>query len=265
MDCWRYDPRLPGPDDAGQRDSDGGGGGRRRRLGGPIRSAQNDADYDEYCTLYREYVRARAPFWNKRDSIPWPEPSRHVPAWQAFLDRRVVDAGGGPEARARVEAKWADRTAEVKEEHARAWKELGDAIDKLADCNYVHSFGGPTYTRTVWLYDYASTGGGGGGGGLDEVHDVTCAPNRMLPTPGGPEVAHVELQTAYFTDTGVNYVPERRQVTGPDGAGVTVGVEPPAKRGRGQAANLCITISKHPATAARYASLLWAAVNGDRN
>lgn len=207
----RQDPLLPGPDD--HADLTG------RRLGGPLRSKQNDDDYEEYCKLYRRYVRRRAPFWNRE--IP-PRPQM---------------------------------TAEQKDQY----EALERVIDKLANCNYVHNLAGPPNTRSVWLYEYPDH--------IDVVQDVTCA-HRMLPTPGrdAREVEQVETHTEYFDEaSGVNYVPHLGQVTGPDPAGVSVGVEPPVKRGRGKAKKLCITIAKHPATAERYASMLWAAVAGHRN
>lgn len=252
---YRYDPLLPGPDDY----QDNG-----RRLGGPKRNVQNDQDYAEYCNLYRAYVTCREPFFNKPEWIPIPQaqPDQpRLPGLEALVAQRKADPGY----ERREPEVWAKLQAQLPDEYAKAWQELEHAIEELANCNYVHNFGGPAHTRSVWLYDYQNASSNGG---IDVVQDVTFE-NRMLPTPGGPEVERVGLRTEYFNgtvfdgSTGINYVPERQQIVdkaGGDEAGVTQTVEPPVKRGRGQAYELCMSISRHPATAQKYASLLWAAV-----
>ena len=250
----RYDTLLPGPDD---QNTSG------RRLNGPKRNTQNDADYKHYCELYKKYVMCREPFLGKRDCVPIPQATGKflIPAVERLKEERKINPlredSLRPAGTPTRKSQWDAWVATLPAEYVLAWAELEQAIEELSDCHYVHNFGGPEHTRSVWLYDYDTVGTN-----TDAVQDVTFA-RRMLPTPGGPEVANVLLQTQYFDDDGVNYVPERGLITGDDEAGVSQGVEPPAKRGRGEAYELCMSISKHPDTAQKYASLLWAAVFQD--
>lgn len=196
-------PLLPAPEDH-ELDCD-------RRLNGPkgYTNVETIADYNEYCTLYRDYVGKREPFFRKQQLT-------------------------GKEAELVV---------------------LREAIDKLANCNYVHNFG--SKTRVIALYEYPMD---------DVVHDITDDRQWMFPTPGSNSgtVASAQVTTRYFESAEENYVPERGVITGPDPQSrvwLSEQEEPPHKR-YGQAQEMCLSISKHPDTAVWYSSLLWAAVKG---
>lgn len=236
------DPLLPGPEDHA---TDCG-----RRLNGPKKTnPENQADYDEYCRLYRDYVSKRAPFWRKPEWIPHAASGR-VEGWEQLL--QMVLKSVGPN-----DVKYTDmvnRRPAIEKQYRDMFDSLGEAIDRLAACNYVHNFGGPR-TRLVALYDYQSHGG------MDVVHDISNDGRWMFPTPGGPQVMQAQVTTRYFDNVpGETYVPERHEITGPDPqATVWLSHKEPAPKG---AHELCLSISKHPDTTTWYTSLLWAAVRG---
>lgn len=136
--------------------------------------------------------------------------------------------------------------------------DLDQIIQKLSNCNYVHSFGGAK-TRIVALYDYQTKGN------MDVVHDISSSRNWMFPTPGGSRTEKAKVTTTYFDqDPAENYVPERGIITGEDGTRVFQADDEvePHKRYKKAAHEVCLSIGKHPDTATQYASLLWASVKG---
>lgn len=233
------DPLLPVP---GDHSLDGG-----RRLNGRKKTnPENQSDYDEYCNLYRDYVNKRAPFWRKPEWIPNPGTGR-VEGWEQRLQQ--VKQGDDTTLATAMEA----NRAAVQAEYRVAFAELVQAIETLSNCNYVHNFGGKA-TRIVALYDYQSHGG------MDVVHDINSSSNWMFPTPGGHQVMEAQVTTRYFDQ----YVPERGEIVGPDPHSRVwlADREPLPYKHSGQAHELCLSINKHPNTAAWYSALLWAAVRG---
>lgn len=234
------DPLLPAPEDHAL---DCG-----RRLNGPKKTnPENQSDYDRYCKLYRKYVSKREPFWRKPEWIPDPGTGR-VEGWERRLEAvklAAIDTTTAP-------AMEAQRSA-VQAQYKTAFAAMVKAIEKLSNCNYVHNFGGKS--RIVALYDYQSHGG------MDVVHDISgSGANWMFPTPGGRQVMEAKLTTSYFDQ----YVPERGAIEGSDPHSRVwlAEKEPLPYKQYGQAHELCLSIGKHPNTAAWYSALLWAAVRG---
>lgn len=239
------DPLLPGPEDYAL---DCG-----RRLNGPKKpNPENQKDYNDYCVLYRVYVHHRFPFFRKPNWIPHAASGR-VEGWEQNL-QQVLESVGFDTTDSKYTDMLARRTV-VQQEYRALFSDLVEAIENLSNCNYVHSFGGRA--RLVALYDYQSHGG------MDVVHDITDDRRWMFPTPGnGPSsVMQAQVTTRYFDQlSSENYVPERGIITGPDPhSRVWLSEKEPRPM---MSHELCLSISKHPNTAAWYSSLLWAAVRG---
>ena len=140
------DPLLPGPQDQALDCN--------RRLNGPKGvDAATQADYDEYCTLYAEYIKCRQPFWRKPEWIPEPQTNRLV-GWERLLAEKLILVGGNSQDR-EYQTMLA-RTAAKQVEYRAHFDELVQVIEVLSNCNYVHSSCGGARTRIVALYDYQS-------------------------------------------------------------------------------------------------------------
>lgn len=235
------DPLLPAPNIEEEESG--------RRLGGPFKSVQLQADYDVYCTLYREYVSKRAPFFRKPEWIPHPETGR-VQGWEDLLALKLQAVGGDKQDTSYTDME--ARRGAVQTQYRALFQSLGNVIEQLADCDYVHNFSNKS--RVVALYDYPGQGG--------VAHDISGA-KWMFPVPGGQQVKQAQLSTTYFGSGAENYVPEQGFISGPDPCRVWLAEkeELPHKQ-LGQAEELCLSIGRHPDTVIQYRNLLWIAVRG---
>lgn len=238
------DPLLPGPEDYSHTDSG-------RRLNGPLpTNAQLQADYNEYCDLYRDYVAKRAPFFRKPEWIPQAATGR-VQGWENLLVFKLQTLGGPLAINEPKYQNMKARTPAIEAQYKALFQDLVAIIDTLANCNYVHNHS--SMSRVVALYDYAGQGG--------VAHDISGSNARWrFPTPGGPQVKRAQLTTTYFGSSGENYVPEQGIVSGPDPCRVWLAEKESLPQG--QAEELCLSIGRHPNTVTHYSSLLWAAVRG---
>lgn len=230
--AW-FDPLLPAPDSqnplyAGQN--------QVRRLNGPGRCIDLDQDYADYSTLYARYLEQRSPFHNNPRAIPLA--NGVVPAWQDLLAQRKKELGPNPTTeRQREYNSLKAQTTQVQQEYTAMWTALSNTIEELAQCNYVHDFGG-SYTRI-----------------LDTVHgvDVTAPRGGGMPLKKwGPvdydrQARHYDLEKQETRNAGTllqtfesHYASVDRPI--PDGG--------------------TLVIVKNPATTQRYKSMLWAAVRG---
>lgn len=241
--AW-YDPRLPAPD--AQTECSG------RRLNGPrigAAAAANERDYDAYHALYTKYLELRIAFLNKPKCVPL---NGRIPAWDDALAQRLRDLGPNPTAAARLNLyePMARHTAQVVADYTDRWNELTRTIDELAECNYVHNFGGKAHTRIL---------------DTDRGVDVTALPGVPLKAWTAP--------VAYNTDAGAGaqtglVYDVARQVTHaqPVAQTPTAPIQQYESRYSSSSPPLnsggTLMIFKDPATTQRYKALLWAAVKG---
>lgn len=221
---------LPGPDDYASACG--------RRLNGPkATDPQTQADYDEYCKLYRDFVNKRAPFFRKPEWIPHPATGR-VEGWEKLVLNDPLYAASMQHIR-----------GDIQNEYRNLFQDLVAAIEKLSNCNYVHSWG--RKTRIIALYDYQNSGG------MDVVHDISNARNWMFPVCG-------VQTTTYFDTPGEGYVPETAEIKGPDPVPVVFRAEyePSPLQHYGIPREMCLSISKHPDTVFEYSALLWSTIKG---
>jgi hypothetical protein len=239
VQAW-YDPRLPSPDSQlplyqGQN--------RVRRLNGPKQSSNvinNNNDYQTYYELYQNYLKWRLPFLKKPRCVPVAGAQAgtfRILAWEDVLAQKLREVNNDathPEYTALVR-----HTAQVTADYVYMWNQLNATIDELADCNYVHSFGGREQSRL-----------------LDTTNnvDVTSAGIAFRPTDTNyvPSMQQLGYKTSYFALLNAQGVSV--QHFSPDYA--TMHVPHPLQNSG------TLTITKHPATSQKYKSLLWAAVNG---
>lgn len=228
--AW-FDPLLPAPDSqyplyAGQN--------RVRNLNGG--SMTVDADYADYRKLYALYLEQRVPFHNKPRSIPLGDGK--VPEWEDLIAQRKKELGSTPTPQRQAEFNaLIAQTNQVQADYRAMWAALSDTIDKLAECNYVHDFGG-SYTRI-----------------LDEMRgvDVTAPKGGGMPMEGWQSVNYDRIQREYDL--------KKQEM---HNAGIVLqtfkshyaNVDLPIPDGS------TLIIVKNPATTHRYRSMLWAAVRG---
>jgi hypothetical protein len=169
-----------------------------RMLNGPGRCIDLDQDYAEYSTLYARYLDQRRPFHNNPRAIS---------------------------------------LAQVQQDYTAMWTALSNTIEELAQCNYVHDFGG-SYTRildTTYGVDVTAPRGGG------------MPLKKWGPVDYDRQARHYDLEKQETRNAGTllqtfesHYASVDRPI--PDGG--------------------TLVIVKNPATTHRYKSMLWAAVRG---
>lgn len=195
--AW-FDPLLPAPDSQNPLYA---GQNQVRRLNGPKGNTSVDQDYAEYRTLYALYLDQRIPFRNNN------------PRAISLVDG-VVDPT-----------------------YQAMWNALDNTIEQLAQCNYVHDFGG-SYTRI-----------------LDTAHgvDVTAPRGGGMPLKGWGTVEYDTQARQYDTE---------KQETRNAGTLLQTFESHYASVDRPIPDGGTLVIVKNPATTQRYKSMLWAAVRG---